>query len=242
MKNIIKKKLILLKELFFGNIEKQGEIDVKKQYQNFSFAQEGEDMILSRYFEGQQNGTFVDVGAHHPFRFSNTYLFYNKGWRGINIDPLPESKELFDKYRPEDENLCIGISNTEQILTYYMFNETALNTFDEKEAREKDGAGNGRFLITNKVKIQTKKLSTILNESSLNLNTIDFLSIDVEGLDIEVLESNDWEKYQPKVILIEELRADIQTIVENSKINNYMIEKDYKLYYRTVNTSFYVKN
>lgn len=246
MKKMVREKLRLIKELFFGKakIEKNitEEFDIRKQYQNFSFAQEGEDMILSRYFEGQNNGTFIDVGAHHPYRFSNTYLFYNMGWRGINIDPLPESKNLFDKYRPEDENLCIGISNTEQILTYHMFNEPALNTFDEKEATEKDGAGNGRFFITNKIPIQTKKLSTVLNESNLNLDTIEFLSIDVEGLDIEVLESNDWDKYRPKIILVEELKTDIQSIIKSSIVHKYMIEKNYKLLYRTVNTSFYERN
>lgn len=246
MKQKIRKKLSLLKELFFGTAEIKNnmtaESDLSKQHQNFSFAQEGEDMVLYRYFEGKENGTFVDVGAHHPFRFSNTYLFYSKGWRGINIDPLPESKALFDQHRPEDENLCIGISNAEQMLTYHMFNEPALNTFDETEAKQKDGAVNGRFFITDKIPVLTKKLSTVLSESKLNLETIDFLSIDVEGLDIEVLESNDWRKYRPKIILVEELKTDIQAIIENSKVNSYMSDKGYKLFYRTVNTSFYVRN
>lgn len=245
MKQMIKRKLSLLKELFFGKAEIKNKVatetDLIKQFQNFSFSQEGEDMVLSRYFEGKQNGTFIDVGAHHPFRFSNTYLFYKKGWRGINIDPLPESKELFDKYRPEDENLSIGISNSEQVLTYHMFNEPALNTFDEKEAREKDGVHNGRYFIIDKVPVKTKKLSTILGESNLTLDEIDFLSIDVEGLDIEVLESNDWNKFRPEVVLVEELSTNIQNIIEQSPVYKYLKDKNYNLYYRTLNTSFYIR-
>ena len=58
------------------------------KYLNCSYSQEGEDMVLARYLEGQKNGFYVDVGAHHPFRFSNTYHFYLKGWHGVNIDPL----------------------------------------------------------------------------------------------------------------------------------------------------------
>jgi hypothetical protein len=61
------------------------------------YSQEGEDLIASRLFPNQSTGFYVDIGAHHPTRFSNTYLLYTKGWRGINIDPLPGSKELFDK-------------------------------------------------------------------------------------------------------------------------------------------------
>ena len=55
------------------------------------YSQEGEDMILGKIFSGQKHGFYVDVGAHHPLRFSNTYLFYLKGWRGINIDAMPGS-------------------------------------------------------------------------------------------------------------------------------------------------------
>ena len=206
-----------------------------------SYSQEGEDMVLSRLFGDKKSGTFVDIGAHHPFRFSNTYFFYKKGWRGINVDPLPNSKELFDKHRPEDTNLCIGVSSIESQLNYFMFNEPALNTFSETEAHLKNGLHDGKYYIIDKIKIQTKKLSTILDEY-LSSKEIDFLSIDVEGLDMEVLESNDWERYRPKVILVEELRNNITTIIENSNIYHFLKNKGYSLYYRTFNTSFYVDN
>lgn len=80
------------------------------KYHTKSYAQEGEDMILHRIFERQSVGFYVDVGAHHPFRFSNTYLFYQKGWRGINIDAMPNSMRLFNRFRPRDINLECGIS------------------------------------------------------------------------------------------------------------------------------------
>ncbi|MFA7355121.1 MAG: SAM-dependent methyltransferase, partial [Sulfurimonadaceae bacterium] len=84
-------------------------VDVKNNYFDGyalkSYSQEGEDMILRRLFEQQPNGFYVDVGAHHPKRFSNTYFFYKKGWRGINIDAMPNSMELFNKIRPRDINI-----------------------------------------------------------------------------------------------------------------------------------------
>lgn len=244
MKNFIKTKFQILKNLFLGNTDntKLNKTPFHSQFQNLSFAQEGEDMILARYFENKEKGVFIDVGSHHPYRFSNTFLFYMKGWRGINIDPLPESKILFDQYRPEDENYCVGISNSESTLTYYMFNEPALNTFDKSEASRKDGIDNGRYYIIDKISTLTQKLSKTLDNSKFDLSQIDFLSIDVEGFDIDVLESNDWEKYQPKMILIEELNTNITTVIEKSNIYKYLTSKGYNLYYKTVNTSFYVKN
>ncbi|MCP2732462.1 FkbM family methyltransferase, partial [Symplocastrum sp. BBK-W-15] len=98
-------------------------------YHNLSYSQEGEDMIISRFFEGKKQGFYVDVGAHHPQRFSNTYRFYLQGWRGINIDAMPGSMEIFNKIRANDINLEISISDCNQILTYYEFNEPALNGF-----------------------------------------------------------------------------------------------------------------
>ncbi|MDX9799068.1 MAG: hypothetical protein RBT05_09445 [Bacteroidales bacterium] len=77
---------------------------------SISFSQEGEDMLLSKLFELNEKGFFVDIGAHHPIRFSNTYKLYLKGWRGINIDAMPNSMDLFKKYRSEDINLEIPIA------------------------------------------------------------------------------------------------------------------------------------
>jgi hypothetical protein len=68
------------------------------------YSQAGEDAILSNIFNyvlPTDRGFYVDVGAYHPFKHSNTYLLYRAGWRGINIDPRPGSKALFDKHRPE---------------------------------------------------------------------------------------------------------------------------------------------
>ena len=97
-----------------------------------SYSQEGEDMILRRLFENQTKGFYVDVGAHHPIRFSNTYFFYKKGWRGINIDAMPGSMKLFNKIRPRDINIEKAISDKKEVLTYYVFNDPALNGFSKK--------------------------------------------------------------------------------------------------------------
>jgi len=81
------------------------------KFKRISYSQEGEDLILERFFEGMNTGFYVDVGAFHPKRFSNTYIFYKKGWHGINIDARPGSMKLFNFVRPRDINLEIPISN-----------------------------------------------------------------------------------------------------------------------------------
>lgn len=211
-------------------------------FSNLSYSQEGEDILLKRIFGNKENGFYIDIGAHHPKRFSNTYLFYQKGWTGINIDPISGIMEEFNKIRPRDINLEIGISKEEQVLTYYIFNEPALNTFNCEEAKLKDGINDGQFYIVDKKEIKTYPLAKILEKHIESCQEIDFLTIDVEGLDLEVLKSNDWTRYKPRYILMEELRTTVENIMNESEIYSYLKQFDYTLMGRTFNTSIYKKN
>ena len=86
----------------------------KQIYKNLSYSQNGEDRILHRIFENQKSGFYVDIGAHHPFRFSNTFLFYKMGWKGINVDAMPKSMEIFKRFRPRDINLELAVGTIEK--------------------------------------------------------------------------------------------------------------------------------
>ena len=203
-----------------------------------SYSQEGEDMILRRIFEKQKVGFYVDVGAHHPFRFSNTYYFYKQGWRGINIDAMPGSMEPFKRFRSRDINLEIPIGNGNQVLTYFAFNEPALNGFSEKLSRERHRK-NGYF-IRQEIKLKISKLSSVLDKYLPQGAKIDFLSIDVEGLDFDILQSNDWIKYKPKCILVEILASSLHEI-ENMEIVIFLKKYGYIVFAKAMNTIIFVQ-
>ncbi len=204
-----------------------------------SYSQEGEDMILRRLFEKKENGFYIDVGAHHPKRFSNTYFFYLQGWSGINIDAMPNSMKLFNKIRPRDINIEKPISNTKQTLKYYAFNEPALNGFSKELSRQRDGLRDYHIIFEKD--IETLTLEEVLDNKLPKDKQIDFLSIDVEGLDFEVLKSNNFEKYRPKVILIEILGSSLLDI-ENNKITIYLKGLNYSIYAKAVNTVIFIED
>ncbi len=232
MKNFIKR-------LIYHNLPKSVIDEIRKPYKNSTvcYSQEGEDILLNRIFEGQLSGFYVDIGAHHPTRFSNTYLFYLKGWKGINIDAMPGSMQAFYELRPNDINLELGVSMSPSLATFYVFNEKALNTFDKTLASEYSI----KWGKPHELSVKTLPLSTILDKYLPSEQCIDFMSIDVEGLDLEVLKSNNWKKYSPSILLVECLSQDFKSI-HTSEIDLFLTSKGYSVFAKTFNTTFYKRS
>jgi FkbM family methyltransferase len=205
-------------------------------YSTKSYSQEGEDMILRRIFKDTSDGFYIEVGAHHPKRFSNTHSFYRLGWTGINIDAMPGSMKLFRKIRKRDINIEKAISIKNEKLTYYIFNEPAFNTFSESQYRKLDGSSHCKLI--EKKKLTTSTLKDIINKHLPKNQTVNFLSIDVEGLELQVLKSNDWESTKPQVVLVELLDSSIEDILD-SDIYAYLKSKGYLFIAKTINTIFF---
>lgn len=201
-----------------------------------SYSQEGEDRILARLFD-QKTGFYIDVGAHHPRRFSNTFLFYKRGWHGINIDAMPGSMDAFVRERPRDINIEVPIAKERKTLTYFEFNDPALNSFSEELSLSRGTP----YRITAKRELEAYPLKDILVKYLPAQQQIDFLSIDVEGLDFEVLQSNDWSTIRPNMVLIEKTKS-LMLQIQQDPIHQFLLDHDYQLYAKSVNTFFYASN
>lgn len=181
-------------------------------YGTFCHGQEGEDILLKQLLCNQTSKFFVDVGAHHPIRFSNTYSLYQSGWRGVNIDATPGSMRLFQELRPEDINIEAVISDLHEPLCFYIFEEGALNTSDVKLAQEYIASG---WPLQKTVVLKPQRLSAVLDRSVPCGMEIGMMSIDVEGHELHVLQSNDWEKYRPHIIVLELLDTPLCKLEEH---------------------------
>ena len=210
------------------------------KYHAKSYAQEGEDLMLARYFESKTGGFYIDVGAHHPQRFSNTYYFYNRGWRGINIDATPNSMDLFKKVRPKDINILAAISDKNGHMQFYEFNEPALNTLSKEVAESRENLG---YKIIRETRIETLPLKDVLDKNISPNQKIDFMSIDIEGEDLNALKSNDWSKYRPEIILVEILSPkEDYTFVANSDVEQYLKTQNYSFFAKSMNTYFFKRD
>lgn len=187
---------------------------------------------MERIFgETQCSGFYVDVGAYHPMEYSNTYAFYKKGWRGINIDARPGSMQLFHRFRANDINLELAISDKAEVLTYYEHVEPARNGFFPSDDLDAAGAK-----IIGTTQIPVLPLAEVLDKYMPPSQSIDFLDIDVEGLDERVLRSNNWEKYRPRVVLTEQIGVESLNRLSNCAMVSLLDDFGYDLFAKTFNT------
>jgi FkbM family methyltransferase len=198
-----------------------------------SYSQEGEDMILRRVFDGRKDGFYVDVGAHHPMRFSNTFYFYRLGWRGINIEPNPDATTRFRLFRPRDTHVQAGVGDTPATLRYWCFEDAALNTFDAQLAARYRADPRLSFSRTREIAVE--RLDAILSRCLPKGVRIDFLSIDVEGMDMAVLRSNDWRRFRPHCVLAEVIGATLESLSGNDVVR-FLDDRGYGLYAKSSNT------
>ena len=193
------------------------------------YAQEGEDLVVERMFPADMRGFYVDVGAHHPTRFSNTYRFYRRGWRGINIDPRPGIMELFDQIRPKDINHEAAVGFQEPGLThakYISFKEPAYNSIYIDDIEEVKNTIYSEIVSISDVEIQT--LDNILDLYAGEFSRINLLSIDVEGFEMQVLNGFSIDKHKPDVIVIEVRGFDLNH-PEKSEEYSLLSSNGYKL-------------
>ena len=204
------KKFLLFRQTYFKKINK-----------NF-YSQFGEDKILYEIISKKsKKGFYVDVGCFHPKKYSNTYMLYKRGWRGVNIDMEKDKIETFDIARPNDFNFLGAVSDKIEKVKIFRNQKFGVSSTLNKNMINKEN-------IIDESVIETCTLDYILNLSPFKNKEIDLLNIDTEGNDLRVLKSLNFNIYKPKIIIIETHLKDIDKILV-SEPYKFLINKNYKL-------------
>ena len=204
------KKFLLFRQTYFKKINK-----------NF-YSQFGEDKILYEIISKKlKKGFYVDVGCFHPKKYSNTYMLYKRGWRGVNIDMEKDKIETFDIARPNDFNFLGAVSDKIEKAKIFRNQKFGVSSTLNKNMINKEN-------IIDESVIETCTLDYILNLSPFKNKEIDLLNIDTEGNDLKVLKSLNFNIYKPKIIIIETHLKDIDKILV-SEPYKFLINKNYKL-------------
>lgn len=183
-----------------------------------SYSQNREDLILHVILSNVKKGFYVDVGANYPEQDSVTKFFYDRGWRGINIEPIPELYQLLKAARPRDLNLNIGVSDKSGILKLRQYSN-GLNGWSTFSNEIKDLRGE----IEHKdYDVPVETLETVFKKN--NITEIDFLKIDVEGLEYKVLAGNNWDMYKPKVVIVENTPGEWMQLLKKKHYSNIFFD------------------
>jgi FkbM family methyltransferase len=195
------------------------------EFTQFSYSQFGEDLLIKVMFYYKSDpGFYVDVGAHHPRKYSNTHLLKERGWRGINIDGDPALIAVFNKERRDDINIAAFISDTTEAVTFHRFCESAVNTISDSQAAE-----HGKhWSEASAERVTTRTLLEVLDEHVPSGQSIDLLSVDAEGVDLKVLRGNDWAKYRPQLLVVEAEGLDLMSPHSHPTVA-YMHSRGYRL-------------
>jgi FkbM family methyltransferase len=163
-----------------------------------SYSQNLEDYHLSLAFAGQTTGTYIDIGAGHPIADNVSFWFYERGWQGIVVEPQPELAALYQRLRPRDIAFRGLIGRESGEIDFHV-----VDRLHGLSTTRVDVAQKARDFGAN---YQTRRMPvTTLAElcESYGVSSIDFLKIDVEGAEGDVLLGGNWQRFRPKVVLVE---------------------------------------
>ena len=153
--------------------------------------------MLARAFRGQADGFYIDVGAMDPVADSVTCHFYALGWHGINVEPVPRHMARLRALRPRDLNLELALGEREETRTLYDVPGTGLASLAPEGASAAGAAALHAVEVTTLARLCAEHAAA---------RTIDFLKIDVEGWERAVIAGGDWQRFRPRILVVEATR------------------------------------
>jgi FkbM family methyltransferase len=199
-----------------------------------SYAQNFEDIMLWRALKNIKNGFYIDIGAADPVIDSVSKLFYDNGWKGVNVEPEISYYEKLKTHRQDEIILNLGVSDSIQKIKFYQFEIKGLSTCNLDVVK--------MHLLEDLIKPIEQEIPTISMDSLLEKShgkDIQWLKIDVEGYEKNVLQSWKNSEIRPWIILVE-------STIPNSQEENYnqwesiLLNKGYEFVYFDGLNRFYL--
>lgn len=157
------------------------------------YSQGQEDLVLNAVFPEQATGTYIDVGANHPRVGSNTFQLYERGWRGLCLEPQEEYRAAYAELRPEDTFLCIAAGRENGTLPLYVgerLNEEVYASLQKAQVH------------TAQRDVPVRPLKEVCEEHGVS-KEFEVLSLDTEGTEVDILEGLNLNVYRPQIIIAE---------------------------------------
>lgn len=165
-----------------------------------SYAQNFEDVILWRALKHVERGFYIDIGAQDPVVDSVSLAFYEKGWRGVHVEPVAAYARKLREARPDEEVIEAAIAEQAGTIAFWEFPDTGLSTGDPAIAEGHQGEGRQ----CRPSAVPCMPLSAILER--YRDREIHWLKIDVEGMEARVVAGWEPSGVRPWIVVVESTR------------------------------------
>jgi FkbM family methyltransferase len=171
---------------------------------HLTYAQHGEDLIVANIFAllGVEHPSYIDAGASHPLKGSNTALLYSRGSRGIVVEANPALMSLWAEIRPQDLALNLAVAAERGEQTLYRIDEMSGRNTTRADVAQSFVNKYPEFRVQDTITVEATTLNDIVMKHAAG-RWPDFLSVDLEGLDYAVLDAADFSGDRPTVICVE---------------------------------------
>lgn len=189
-----------------------------------SYSQFGADVLLWEYFGARTNGFFLEAGANHPTKCSQTWLFEQQGWKGILVEPIAKNCELLRQHRPGSRIFQCALGSPEQR------GRARINV-----AVGNDGLSglvvNEGVVVERTEEVEVRTLDDVLAEAANP--RLDLMSLDVEGFELQVLRGFDLARHQPAILVVEDH-------LQHLSVHRHLVQHGYRLVKRTGLNNWYI--
>lgn len=186
-----------------------------------TYAQNFEDVLLWRALGHVPEGTYIDVGAQHPVVDSVSKAFYERGWRGIHVEPTQSYAELLREDRPDEQVIQAAVGENAGLLSFHEVPDTGLST--AAMAVSEHHRSNGYAVRESTVTCIT--LDDLLE--LMGARDVHWLKIDVEGFEREVLAGWRRSTCRPWVVLVESTYPTTQQTT-HTQWEQILVDKGYR--------------
>ena len=189
-----------------------------------SYSQFAEDLILSHILGYEASaGLYLDVGCYQPITWSNTFIFYQRGWSGLCIDANPSFGPAWQTFRPRDRFINAALGSETAKYSYASFEDRpACNRLVENDELNDFVLAERPNQVT---QVRCANIMALIREAKIDAEKIDLLSIDVEGMDEAIIRMMDWSMFRPKAVVLEETTL-------GGGGSSWLLNQGYKVYGR----------
>lgn len=215
--------------------------DLKKEPLEFlSFSQCGEDRVLWLIFSKLGcllSVNYIDIGSAHPVFHNNTYLFYKYGCRGVLVEADPKYVEMYDKERQGDAVVsaaCVPYAmRTNDVVEFFVSDDAGWSSVSMEHVALGESLGKGG--VASQFKTRAITINEVMQFSYEQRGPCDLLTLDIEGVDRAVLEELEFDRYAPKVIVVEHNG-------EMTFFTDYLGSKNYSIFSFNAINAVFVRN